>query len=349
MPTHQPINSKTVIERQRNSSSETTESLNLVTMNKSSLTDLLLETGVYVANIVHKKKAELSVGDQILSINGHSLTNKTLYEIMDLINQAHQFKLVVKHRIFHNNQSKPSKEIQLNRFSSVSRNRGFIVLSRSNLSGSSSASFLNQTIRNNAEPSLLKPSLNLKSSSNLIFNIKDQKEIRKQIEASNQAAIAVGRQANKPIGEIELVKHHKECKKFFAQKIANIEQKEQDLLDENLCKYQELIRNFHSQSRKGNQLYVDIDVVEAEHNQQQNRLSKHLREIIHKTSPKVQAKDLHSNTTSNVSGIDSSVATAVTAKAEPVAQKRIRKSNTHTNSQQTKFNHRRSTQVTDNI
>ena len=171
-----PSAAASVTRRQRNSSTETADPLDLITMNKSSVSDLLLETGVYVANIVHKHKADLCVGDQILSINGHSLTNKTLYEIMDLVNQAQQFKRVVKHRgsshlkRLKEHQQQQQQQHYQNRFSSMSRNRGFIVLSRSNLSGTSSASFLNQTIRHSVDIS--KPSsFNLKSSSNLIFNI----------------------------------------------------------------------------------------------------------------------------------------------------------------------------------
>lgn len=294
-------------QKRRNSDEDT---LDLISINKSSLNDLLLETGVYVSNIVRKNNAELSVGDRILSVNGHSLTNKTLYEIMDLVNhETNQFKLVVK---------KGAKSRPISSKRSVSRNRGFIVLSQSNISNSS-VSVLNHTIRS---------SNNMKTSSNLIFNIKDQKEIRKQIELNNNAI-----KTAKPINQIDLVQQQKQCKKYYANKIASIEQKEQSLLDDNLNKYQELIRNFHSQSRKGNQMFLDIEVVEA--TEKMNSKSSLLK--FHQTSPRVidqLDKTFLSSEASIVSGLE--------ATNPVVTSKRFRKSNPQTDTM--KFNYRRSLQ-----
>lgn len=79
----------------------------LVSIKKSSLGDLLLETGIYIsatkerADATCKAQAEcsknvLSIGDRILSINGISLTNKNLYEVMDLVDQCKNFNLVIQ-------------------------------------------------------------------------------------------------------------------------------------------------------------------------------------------------------------------------------------------------------------
>ena len=260
------------------STTNTNDSLELVSINKSSINDLLLETGVYVSNIVKKKHAQLSVGDRILSINGHSLTNKTLYEIMDLIENVSQFKLVIR---------KQPKKIQKQKRESGRRNRGFIVVSQSNMSSNNnnnnnnSNSLLNQTIHSVNE---------IKTSSNLIFDIKDQKEIKKQINKTvlvNKSKTHKVPKSTPPppsAPPVDLIHHQNQVKKYYAQKLAHIEQKEQNLLDENLNKYQELIKNFHSQSRKCDQLYVDLDVIEANN----NNIAKNSKNSLfkfHKTSP----------------------------------------------------------------
>ena len=78
-----------------------------VSIKKSSLSDLLLETGVYISatkqpeggvskQIGENNKNVLTIGDRILSINGISLTNKNLYEVMDLVNQCKNFNLVIQ-------------------------------------------------------------------------------------------------------------------------------------------------------------------------------------------------------------------------------------------------------------
>lgn len=78
----------------------------LVSIKKSSLSDLLLETGVYISATklgaessrcdTYDNKNVLAIGDRILSINGISLTNKNLYEVMDLVNQCQNFNLVIQ-------------------------------------------------------------------------------------------------------------------------------------------------------------------------------------------------------------------------------------------------------------
>jgi hypothetical protein len=269
------------VDDDESSTTNTNDSLELVSINKSSISDLLLETGVYVSNIVKKKHAQLSVGDRILSINGHSLTNKTLYEIMDLIENVSQFKLVIRkqqQKKVHNKQKRESGR----------RNRGFIVVSQSNMStnnnnnNNNSNSLLNQTIHSVND---------IKTSSNLIFDIKDQKEIKKQI---NKTVVLVKNKTHHKVSKstppppsappVDLIHHQNQVKKYYAQKLAHIEQKEQNLLDENLNKYQELIKNFHSQSRKCNQLYVDLDVIEANNNNNIKN-SKNSLFKFHKTSP----------------------------------------------------------------
>lgn len=78
----------------------------LVSIKKSSLNDLLLETGVYISatktqSVDRCENNEnngqmFTIGDRILSINGISLTNKNLYEVMELVNQCKSFNLVIQ-------------------------------------------------------------------------------------------------------------------------------------------------------------------------------------------------------------------------------------------------------------
>ncbi len=78
----------------------------LVSIKKSSLNDLLLETGVYISATktqtvdgrcdANLSAAMLAIGDRILSINGVSLTNKNLYEVMELVDQCKSFNLVIQ-------------------------------------------------------------------------------------------------------------------------------------------------------------------------------------------------------------------------------------------------------------
>lgn len=112
------IQDDSIVNIKRNSSQRQTRqqhgdknNFDCISIKKSSLNDLLLETGVYISastkqvnsNISDGSKGQaadsrnsLVIGDRILSINGISLTNKNLYEIMDLVNQCKSFNLVIQ-------------------------------------------------------------------------------------------------------------------------------------------------------------------------------------------------------------------------------------------------------------
>ena len=100
---------RTSAQRQTNQQNDK-NNFDCISIKKSSLNDLLLETGVYISattkqiNSISEHSSGsrshyqnmLAIGDRILSINGISLTNKNLYEIMDLVNQCKSFNLVIQ-------------------------------------------------------------------------------------------------------------------------------------------------------------------------------------------------------------------------------------------------------------
>ncbi len=100
--------SKHYQQNRNNSMGRTSDKNNfdLVSIKKSSLNDLLLETGVYISatktqtmdgrSDINQSTAMLAIGDRILSINGISLTNKNLYEVMELVDQCKNFNLVIQ-------------------------------------------------------------------------------------------------------------------------------------------------------------------------------------------------------------------------------------------------------------
>ena len=76
-------------------------STTLISIHKTNMNDLLLETGVYVAALKPNSEANecLDIGDRIISINGIKLANKSLIEIIQLIRELHakkdDFNLIV--------------------------------------------------------------------------------------------------------------------------------------------------------------------------------------------------------------------------------------------------------------
>jgi membrane-associated protease RseP (regulator of RpoE activity) len=76
-------------------------STTLISIHKTNMNDLLIETGVYVAALKPNTEANecLDIGDRIISINGIKLSNKSLIEIIHLIRELHakkeDFNLVV--------------------------------------------------------------------------------------------------------------------------------------------------------------------------------------------------------------------------------------------------------------
>lgn len=77
---------------------------NLLTIHKTTMDDLLLETGVYVSMLKPDSEANdcLDIGDRILSLNGKNLTNRTLNDtlalVRDLSDTCKDFNLVVVKR-----------------------------------------------------------------------------------------------------------------------------------------------------------------------------------------------------------------------------------------------------------
>ena len=267
----------------------------LVSIKKSSLNDLLLETGVYISATKQpidsskqtnktpggetNNKNVLSIGDRILSINGISLTNKTLYEIMELVNQCKNFNLViqkvtsVKNPIVFNSLTNSSSSFSLNPIK-LQANKEYFVVSQtiSNISAASNQK-LAKPHRNpqvtaspvSSSSQALRKEMSKPHAASLIQ--RPDYNIDKQFQTRNRSTDSHHRYNREFHDDIYLqaVNNSTLCSHDDSPQATEMRSSsKKDLDKENLVRYQDLVKNFHQQSRKENQIMsVKCQRVEA--------------------------------------------------------------------------------------
>lgn len=86
------------VEQDRQNQSQVSVSEQLISVHKNTMSDLMIETGVYVSALKPNSEANdcLDIGDRIISVNGYKLANKSYNEIVTLIkDQPNDFNLIV--------------------------------------------------------------------------------------------------------------------------------------------------------------------------------------------------------------------------------------------------------------